>query len=279
MQSKTQNKIAVVAARGLGDGLLYLVLSNNLLRAGYTVTTFSTILCQLADWFPQHTILPFDQLQQSSFDHTYAADHSIIRKEDASTTILFEKNFDKRKSMVKNLQIASQRICQQGSCETGVTIPTGLKHRLYRDRVILHPMSTDIQKNWHPESFRQLAKKLTLIGLNPIFVVSPAEKSLWPEAKSFQTISDLAAFIYESGYLIGNDSGPGHLASLFGIPTLSLFARKSYSKLWKPGWFPQARVVCPKIPLIGAPMKQRYWKSFLTVKQVTNSFKHLIKTI
>ena len=276
MQLRTRSRVAVVAARGLGDGLLSLILSNNLMRSGHLVTSYSTILCQMQDWFPEHTIASFDEIDFSTIDHVIAADHSLIRKTDEKTTILLEREFDKSKSMVDNLVIVSAKLGLEATSETGILPPSHLQHRKYEKRVILHPMSTAEHKNWHPERFRALASQLSKIGFEPVLCVGPQEKSLWPEAQTFSTISDLAAYIYESGALIGNDSGLGHLASLLNIPTLSLFARKSYSRLWRPGWN-SGIVVTPQIPLIGAPMKQRYWKNFLTVPRVMKNFKHLVK--
>lgn len=276
MQLKTRSKLAVVAARGLGDGLLSLILSENFRQSGHSVTTFSTILCQMADWFPSHTIAPFNEFEERNFDHIFAADHSMIRKSSEKVTILYESQFNKKQSMVENLSAFARRYETKGSTQTGLVSPDGLHHRLHQNRVVLHPMSSDSKKNWLPKRFRALSKKLKKLGYEPIFCVSPEEKSFWPEAKSFDSISSLAAFIYESGYLIGNDSGLGHLASLLQIPTLSIFARKSYSRLWRPGWG-HVEVVTPPIPLIGAPMKQRYWKNILTTQCVKNNFKYLVK--
>ncbi|MCP5469360.1 MAG: hypothetical protein H7A36_02515 [Chlamydiales bacterium] len=270
------SRCAVVTARGLGDALLSMIVSQNLLRSGHHVTTFSNILCQMESWFPEHTIRPYtDDL--SPFDRIIAADHSSVRKEDARTTILWESGFDKQKTMVANLAAASQKLGLTATTNTGIKVPSHLTHRKYPMRVILHPMSAAAHKNWPAHKFRYLAKKLHSLGYDPVLCVSPQERTEWPESPLFPTASELAAFIYESGALIGNDSGLGHLASLLDIPTLSLFARKSYAQLWRPGWNVGA-VVTPYIPLIGAPMKQRYWKNFLTAKQVIYNFKHLVKT-
>jgi len=276
MQLRTRSRIAVVAARGLGDGLLSLILSNNLMRSGHLVTTYSTVLCQMNDWFPEHTIAPFDAIDFSTVDHVIAADHSLVRKVDEKTTILFERDFDKSKSMVENLVMAARKMSLEATADTGLVVLPDLHHRKHKRRIILHPMSTSDHKNWPAHRFRALAEKLSKEGFDPVICVGPDEKPLWPEAKTFSTISNLASFIYESGGLIGNDSGLGHLASLLNIPTLSIFARKSYSRLWRPDFSPGV-VVTPKIPLIGASMKQRYWKNFLTVSLVMKNFNRLIK--
>ena len=61
--------VAVVSAKGLGDGLISMVVSQNLLLAGVNVTTFNPWLHQLARWFPGHKFAPLPKLHDlSSFD-------------------------------------------------------------------------------------------------------------------------------------------------------------------------------------------------------------------
>ncbi len=49
-------KVAIICANGLGDGLIYMVLAHNLQKAGYSVTTFSSPLVGLKEWFPSKMI-------------------------------------------------------------------------------------------------------------------------------------------------------------------------------------------------------------------------------
>ncbi len=267
-------KAAVVCARGLGDGLLSMILAHNLTLSGYDVTTFSSILCQLQSWFPDKKIEPFPQDKQilSTFDQLIVADHSGIQE----GLVLKESSFDKQKTMVENLANVCRyrlklRYCTQ---ENGITPPAELKYKAHPKRVIIHPTSSDEKKNWLPERFETLCKQLTLLGYEPTICVSPDERSNWPQTPHFPTVADLAAYIYESGFMIGNDSGVGHLASCLGIPTLSLFARKSYSHLWRPGWS-EGQVVTPSNLLIGSHLKQKYWKQMLSVNRTLSHFKKI----
>lgn len=269
---KRKNKIAVVTARGLGDALISMILSQNLLSSGNHVTTFSTILCQMSDWFPEHQILPHPtRANFAHFDHVYAADHSQVTSANATTTILKESHFDKRRSMVENLVSFCEERQMGGQSDTGLVVLPSLTHQKYSKRVILHPESADPKKNWPASKYRKLFEKLKKRGFDPVIIVAPDERENWQEAPFFPSLSAVAAYIYESGFFIGNDSGLGHLASLLRIPTLSLFARKSYSRLWRPGWG-RGRVAAPLMPLIGAPMKERYWKNFLTTNHVLHHF-------
>ncbi len=142
-------------------------------------------------------------------------------------------------------------------------------------------MSLEEKRCWPKEKFLKLATHLLKKGWAPALCMSPMERISWePYLKTasseiscpcFENLGELASYIYESGLFIGNDSGLGHLASTMGIPTLSIFARRSYSRLWRPGWG-VGKVVCPPHVLMGAKLMNRYWKELLTTRQVLQSF-------
>ena len=99
------------------------------------------------------------------------------------------------------------------------------------------------------------------------------------EMPSFHSLNELARYLYESGYLIGNDSGIGHMASSFSVPTVIISRRKSVAKFWKPAWAP-CRSVTPNslIPNIrGFRLRDRKWKSFISVKKVLKAFERVCK--
>ncbi len=287
-QPKVGRIVSIVCARGLGDALISMILAHNLTLSGCQVTTFSSILYQLRDWFPQSAILPFPNNLQSSFstfDTIIAADHSIVNETHAfgnQLIILKEDEFDRNVSIAQNIQIA----CQQrlglpfSQRKNGIQPLRDLRFRSHPKRLVLHPTSSDTKKNWPADKFIALAKKLEKQGYSPYFCISPAERKHWEQLVPhdqlpfFSSVSDLASFVFESGYLIGNDSGVGHLASALNIPTLSLFARKSYAHLWRPGWG-HGHVVTPPPFVLGARLKQKCWKQLLTVTRVHKAFTHL----
>lgn len=287
VQKGQPHKFAVVCASGLGDALLSMVIAYNLAQTGFRVTTFSSILCELKDWFPSTPILPHPSHENfystfAAFDTVIAADHSMISEAhcfDNHLIVLNENAFDKTKTMVENLRLVCSHQLQLIGAEksNGVKPPASLKWRLHSQRVILHPSSSDAKKNWPASKYIALARELEKEGYDPYFCVSPLEHIEWKNAVSvkrlpfFPQLDTLAAFIYESGYLIGNDSGLGHLASALNIPTLSLFARKGYSNLWRPGWG-FGRVVSPPPILPGSYLKQKYWKDLLSVGRVRKAF-------
>jgi heptosyltransferase-3 len=286
-------KIAVVAAKGLGDGLLSLVLSHNLLKSGHEVTTFNPLLPQLQRWFDEKKLAPFPKPENfqdifSQFDEIIAFDHSILNESHSfgnTLHLLKQRDFDKRKSFVDNVIELCEHKFHLPFCDAynGICPPRELVFKRFPRRVAIHTMSSCTTKNWPKEKFIKLGRKLHSLGFEAAIILSPHERKQWLDLEHdkqialplFPTLDDTACYIYESGFLIGNDSGLGHLASNMDLPTLSLFARKSYARLWRPGWG-NNRVVTPLPLLIGAPLKARFWKEALPVKRVLNTFQELI---
>ncbi|MCH9608879.1 MAG: hypothetical protein S4CHLAM45_06040 [Chlamydiales bacterium] len=294
MLLKTKSKIGVVCADGIGDGLLSMIVSHNLALSGHDVTTFSSHLCELKRWFPKKRIKPFPIEEGfnsvfSKFDTLVIADHALLNEHhdfDNEMIFLKESEFDRSQTMVDNLAMVCREKLKLPYClkENGLVVPTGLTKRKNSDRIIVHPMSTSHKKNWLPKKFFALCDRLLTSGYEPALCMSPKEKESWARELQgseillphFSTLDDLATYIYESGVMIGNDSGLGHLASCLGIPTISLFARKSYSRLWRPGWG-EGLVIHPPRLLFGARLKQKSWKHLLTVRRTWRGFLKMIE--
>ena len=292
LDRESPQQCAVVCKRGLGDALLFMIITQNLVKVGIPVTTFSTILSELREWFPSFSILPFPASENvyatlAPFNSVIAIDHVLAFEEHSlyrHLMALKESDFDKSKTMVDNLCLLCSEKLSLPSVDkgNGIVPPAGLTWRKHPRRVILHPFSTEHKRNWPASKFISLAEELEKQGSAPFFCMSPAEAEDWknkvpPEKLPlFSHLGDTAAFIYESGYLIGNNSGLGHLASALNIPTLSLFARKSYANLWHPGWG-YGRVICPPPVLPGARLKQKYWKQLICVLGVKKAFMKMQK--
>jgi ADP-heptose:LPS heptosyltransferase len=134
---------------------------------------------------------------------------------------------------------------------------------------------------WPRNKFLALVRKLVQRDFQPTFLVAPCERHTWlmdheaaPRLQSFDSLGDVAAWIAESGWFIGNDSGLGHLASALGVPTLSLFMRRGIARTWRPNWGHGA-IVLPYNLLLGGALKERYWKAALTDGRVLRSFDRL----
>ena len=56
---ENRSHIALVPSYGLGDGLLWLILAENLRRNGLRVTFYHDHINQLKDWLPNIEVKPF----------------------------------------------------------------------------------------------------------------------------------------------------------------------------------------------------------------------------
>lgn len=280
-----RNKIALFSAKGLGDGLLTMILSHNL-SLDNEVVVFNSNLSHLAQWFPGKTILPFpSDIENSlkSFDKIIATEHTpLAHLKDLRLQILKESDFDRHQTMVENFV----RICREKfllknpSKDNGLVIPKDIIKYRYPQRIVFHPTSTEARKNWPKEKFFRLGAQLLKKGWSISLCVPSQEWNLFKECQEygialplFSSLSESAAYIAESGFLIGNDSGMGHLASNIGLPTLSLFDRKSRAKLWRPGWR-KGTVITPLPLAVGARLKEATWKQLLTVGKVRRRFEN-----
>ncbi len=290
-------KIAIAASRGVGDGLISLVLANNLAINNFDVTIFSNPISQLNDWFPNFTILPypktdllqsFDQfdlvLSDAYSDVTKDADekdfHKLSKKfvffcmaefdnrliynqtDDLKTTIHDAEKLQKLLPLTKGSGVHIGRLDKNAPMinrvakfcddilhlknithDNGIVPLPNLTHKKFSKRIIIHPTSSNPVKNWPPHKFLALARKLKNNGFDPVFTVSPNEQKDWEKISQhefsvpeFPTLSDLGKFVYESGYMIGTDSGVGHLASNLDIPTITICRTGNKLFRWRPGW-------------------------------------------
>jgi ADP-heptose:LPS heptosyltransferase len=124
---------------------------------------------------------------------------------------------------------------------------------------VLHPGSGSRHKCWPAERFLDLAHRLAGEGRRPRIVVGDVEEDLWkpPEIDAFaaagelQRPTDLLGLLASyrgAGIFVGNDSGPGHLAGILGLPTLVLFGPTDPVR-WRP-LGPRVRVL-RRTPLEG----------------------------
>lgn len=294
-------KCAVFSCLGLGDGLLALVLSHNLQRHGHEVTTFHPFLNQLQGWFPHLPIRPFPPnleefdrffIVYERSDWSQAVLKECLEKYRDKTTVLNpiatpntdypfweEGRFDGNLPFSDNLMIFCREILKlpQAVKTNGIVLPQGVTPRKHLKRVVMHPTSSRPSKNWSKNKFLKLAARLEKEGWEPVFIVGPNEREEWGRAPKFDTLSDMVVFVAESGYMIGNDSGIGHLASLFGIPTVTLCRNDRTANFWKPAWAP-AQVCLPDgwLPNIKwLRWRDQHWQWGISVGKVLKSFHNI----
>ncbi len=196
--------------------------------------------------------------------------------------------FDRRQPMATNIAQATASLLQKSAIKTnGLLLPAGKNYRCYPRRVVIHPTSKKKDKVWAKQSYMQLAIRLQQQGFSVTFTVSPAERKEWLFVDTrgmalplLPTLCDTAAYFYESGFFIGNDSGMGHLASNLNIPTLTVASHLKGVRLWRPDWSAGALVV-PRFPLpnfkgIGWRFREKHWSRFVSVKRVLQAFSRLV---
>jgi ADP-heptose:LPS heptosyltransferase len=115
--------------------------------------------------------------------------------------------------------------------------------------ILIFPGSGHRLKNWPIENFLTLEKCLTHMGEKVIFVLGPVEierklhigkqiNVVYPS-----NLNELQKVLLSAKLVIGNDSGPMHLAGFNGIPIISIFGPTD-PNLWGPL---NSKIVTPKI--------------------------------
>ncbi len=109
-----------------------------------------------------------------------------------------------------------------------------------RADVVIHPGSGSSVKCWSVENFMRLAERLRESGRSVRFLVGEVEREKWPArqieelaASQPQSYVQLLDELSAAGVFVGNDSGPGHLAGIIGVPTVSIFTSTAAQR-WKP---------------------------------------------
>ena len=198
-----------------------------------------------------------------------------------------DAQIDPTMPMAESLRVFCEDVLHfsKATRSNGFIPPPELRHRSHPKRILIHPTSSRPGKNWTKEKFIELANRLRSNGFEPAWIIGPKDTGDWQiirqhgyEMLDFPTLDRLAGFIYESAYLIGNDSGLGHLASFLEIPTLTITRRRALAKLWAPSYAPGV-VVTPSswIPNIrGCRLRDRHWQKFISVPKVLRAFDRLL---
>ena len=110
--------------------------------------------------------------------------------------------------------------------------------------VIVHPGSGSPAKNWPPDRYLELIARLRDDGRDVRVLLGEVERERLPavtvarlEAAATiarpDTLETLSSELQGGSAFVGNDSGPGHLAAMVGVPTLSLFGPTDPAR-WSP---------------------------------------------
>jgi heptosyltransferase-3 len=100
--------------------------------------------------------------------------------------------------------------------------------------VVLHPGSGGSARDWSPEKFGQLARRLHADGYTVVVTGGPGEKTLVQRVALAAggnlrqlvgrlSLRELAAFLRRAELVVANSTGPLHLAAAVGTPVVGLY--------------------------------------------------------
>jgi heptosyltransferase III len=292
---KRGERTALLASNALGDTLVSMVIAHNLVKSGARVVVFGAPAYALRDWFPELDIrplpeepmlaavlAPYDRVLQMHAHQPKAdlpAIHPHVRILEPITL------GDEGGCMAHRFAefCRSELGLLNADIGNGLSAPASLQHRRYRQRVAIHPEASTADKRWSSKRFVDVAVRLQQRGYEVNFLIAPDVRERWAGlerwnigAPSFDDLDTLAAWLYECGWFIGNDSGIGHLASNLGIPTLSLFRRRRVSERWQPAWG-AVEVVLPWQWVPTAGLKEKFWRETLTCGRVLSAFLRMVE--
>lgn len=307
-------KAALLCASGIGDGLLMMIGAHHLKLAGYLPTIFHDAAKDLSLLFESDTFIPhvpledlesilnqYDQVIVEN-DNSERAWHIFrLRKKGKLKHVTFffptdSKNiqegdflFDPTLPVATNLSLACQKtLGTPDTKENDLTLPQDKIFKKHPKRIIIHPTSNDPKRNWKQKQFLSLAQKLEKEGFSVVFCVGPSERKDWEKIEGisvpkFRSLNEVKEYIYESGFLIGNDSGLGHLASNLGIPTLTVSGNPKRVRLWRPGWalgkVATLPFSLPNFKGINLRIRENFWQNFVSVSRVYQTFIELTKEL
>lgn len=235
------------------------------------------LICQKVPktWLFDHHSRLKQNLSQDIFQQIENLSHSAgsihYRKFKKESVVEITMDFMREKM---GLQALSTRV--------DLSPPQSLIFRKNKRRIVLSPDSAwPEKKDWSPERFLKLCDLLAQANYEPVIVVAPNNHEIWLAKQNnhfptltFENIGKLAEYIYESGAVIANDSGNGHLASFLGIPVVTIYRKRNPYFHWRPGWS-DTTVIYPRIVLPGP--NGPIWRPFIGVRRVKRALEKLLR--
>jgi ADP-heptose:LPS heptosyltransferase len=99
---------------------------------------------------------------------------------------------------------------------------------LRRGELLVHTGAGHPVRVWPLERYQQLVGELRRSGFTVRVACDPAQRAWWIERGESEvavpaTVQELFTMVDKAAAFIGNDSGPGHIAAVCGVPTLTIF--------------------------------------------------------
>jgi heptosyltransferase-2 len=115
-----------------------------------------------------------------------------------------------------------------------IPVPVVRNGRTYN--VLVHTGAAQRVRVWPLDNYRKLVGRLREKKFRVQVACDPDQRDWWLQngeanVATPPTVTELLNWINKSGALIGNDSGPGHLAAFAGVPTFTIFGPQV------PEWF------------------------------------------
>lgn len=113
--------------------------------------------------------------------------------------------------------------------------PAGKDNDASQPLVVIHPGATDPRRRWPAERFAELAAACAADGYRVMVVGDTSEQELAERIAGLAAsgavksvagkleMSGLVALLANAAVVVGNDSGPRHLAQALGVPTVGIF--------------------------------------------------------
>lgn len=281
-------RIACIYGARLGDGLIGMTLSHYCQENGYDIVSFSDSAYELRSLFPDFDIRPVGGSLEH-FDYVIYPHQSPIDCPNAPeriSRIIFREHplYAKRLPLRETFALFCRDYFGFENIEgwAPLIIPDEWALGKYVRRIVIHPTACEAFRCWGKKRFLKLAHRLENSGYEPVFIMSPKEKEEWGESAfethAFEGLFELATFIAESGFFIGGDSGPGHLAAILQRPTLTLAYRWGVIARWMPS-HDVRRILLPWPILMGAKLRQRFWRYFISPRRCHRRFLSLLRSL
>ncbi|MBI2620273.1 MAG: glycosyltransferase family 9 protein [Ignavibacteriales bacterium] len=133
------------------------------------------------------------------------------------------------------------------SRQTAATILRDLSIGRKDTLILLHPGSGGSARDWKPERFGSLARRLSREGFKTVVTGGPGEEGLMNEVVRISegaaqmlprvlSLGELAAFISEAHVFVANSTGPLHIAAAVGTPVVGFYPPmiQCSSRRWGP---------------------------------------------
>lgn len=153
------------------------------------------------------------------------------------------------------------------SGELKILIDSFISHCKSTERIVLISVSSSVDpraaikgnrfpKTCSTEKWVSVAEDLTAMGYGVIFTGGIKGQNVYghnlkPGMLNLIEMLDLkelrGVMSYAPKVVVGGDSGPGHLASIMGIPTVSVFPSNGCPEYWSPGYAPNISLVSPTL--------------------------------